>query len=114
VRTIRSCDAVEQLDQSTFMWRIAAVFGVYLVAVPLFVAIFAHVLDPWAEEKWVRTIEMLCNFAANSAMLYLIWGKTLEGSNHFMQAGNFRKVSDNDVARRSGLGSCAHPSLASL
>ena len=41
--------------------------GVYLVVVPVWVGIFAVILDPWAEEKWVRTMHMLCQFAAHSA-----------------------------------------------
>ena len=41
--------------------------GAYLLVVPAWVGIFAVILDPWAEEKWVRTMQMLCQFAAHSA-----------------------------------------------
>lgn len=100
-RTIYSCDAVRQLHQRDFMIRIGVVYGFYLLVVPLFIQIFQHVLDPWAEEKWVRTLVMLTSFSANAAMLWLIWPTRQE--NHFLQAGNFKKVAANAEIHRAGL-----------
>lgn len=105
--TIR--DTIKQAEQSAsnqsqvqFFKQIAAGYGTYLLLVPLFCFTFANLLDPWVEEKLVRTIEMCILFAANAGMTWLIW-PTRE-SNQFLQAGNFKKTSDTAAVHRAGLG----------
>jgi hypothetical protein len=87
-RTIWHCDTSQQQQQRSFLRRVGQVFSVYLIFVPLFVFIFSNSLDPWAEEKWVRTVEVLVNVSANVAMMSILWPTRVE--NHFLQAGSFK------------------------
>jgi hypothetical protein len=84
-KTIKKCEELLQMGQLAFMKKVAVGFGAYLAVVPIFVLCFATAIDDWQEETWVRYIEVTVAFAANGAMVYLIW-PTREGR-HFMASG---------------------------
>jgi hypothetical protein len=96
-RTIWHCDTSQQQQQRSFLRRVGQVFSVYLIFVPLFVFIFSNSLDPWAEEKWVRTVEVLVNVSANVAMMSILWPTRVD--NHFLQAGSFKADTVSGVVR---------------
>lgn len=48
----------------------------------------------------MRTMEMSLNLLAHGTMLWLIW----PSRDHFMQSGNFKKVSATREIYRAGLG----------
>ena len=89
LQTIRLCERDNKQDQKRFLIRIAMVYTPVLLYIPVFLALFADVLQPWAEEKWVRALEMTGNLAANTAMLWLLWPRA-NAENAFLQVGNFK------------------------
>lgn len=88
--TVKRAEELKRLGQRTFMLEVGVGFGAYLVLTPLIVVICSEAIDPWAREKWIRTVDMLLTLLAHSSMLFLIWPTRSE--KHFLVAGNFNKA----------------------
>ena len=87
--TIKQTEELRQVNQRAFMMELGAFFTVYLATVPATV-LFSGLIDPWAREFWIRTLDMTAQFIGPSVMVFLIWPSRAE--KHFLLAGSFRKV----------------------
>ena len=88
--TVQRAEELKRRGQREFLMQIGITFGVYLALMPIAVDLVAILVDPWAREKWIRTIQMCGTLAAHSTMLVLIWPTRAE--KHFLEAGNFNKA----------------------
>ena len=88
--TVQRAEELRRRGQRSFLVQIGIAFGAYLALMPILVDIVAIEVDPWAREKWIRTIQMCLTLAAHCTMLVLIWPTRAE--KHFMEAGNFNKA----------------------
>ncbi len=88
--TVQRAEELRRLGQRAFLVQIGVAFGAYLALMPILVDIVAIEVDPWAREKWIRTIQMCGALAAHCGMLVLIWPTRAE--KHFHVPGNFNKA----------------------
>ena len=61
----------------------------------------SHAFVTYRDGRGAILRNLYTSFSANAAMLWLIWPTRQE--NHFLQAGNFKKVAANAEIHRAGL-----------
>jgi len=105
--TVQRAEELRRLGQRSFLMQIGIAFGAYLLLMPITVDISAETLDPWAREKWIRTIQMCLTLAAHCGMLFLIWPSRAE--THFLVAGNFKAAASGGFASPFASGGDADP-----